>query len=293
MDHNGHALQEKSAVIHALRFFALAFLITWSTGMLVVLSNRSDLVNGARRVQHPIALPFPVAIIFVIIGGWGPALAAVISTAWDSGRAGIRELLGQFRRWDIHPAWYGVALLGPAALGFIALIVTAVTGGTTPQHWFSIPSPRLFGLAVGPWGEELGWRGYAQPKLQMGIGAFWASLVVGTIWSVWHYWPVLTPAGHPSEFLSSTFGTWLAYEAANSVMMAWLYNSTHGRLPIAWAAHAGLSIGQTVVDKHPIPFGSFVLTFWAAAVVIVFRYGPRNLCRKEEHRHPTPESYQH
>lgn len=289
MAYDARDAQERSALICALRFFVLTFLITWGSGMIVVLSNHSELVNGARRVQHPVSLPLPVAIIFVVIGGWGPGLAAVISTAWDSGRAGVRELLGQFRRWNLHPAWFAIALLGPAALGTVALVVTALTGGAMPQHWFLLPSARLFGLAVGPWGEELGWRGYAQPKLQKGIGAFWASLGVGTMWSVWHYWPVLTPAGHPSELLSSAFGTWLAYEVANSVMMAWLYNSTHGSLPIAWAAHAGLTIGQSLVDKHPIPFGSFVLTFWAAAALVVFRYGPRNLSRTDaEHRQAKP-----
>ena len=134
----------------------------------------------------------------------------------------------------------------------------------------------------GPWGEELGWRGYAQPQLQRGIGALGASLVVGTIWSVWHYWPVLTPAGgHLSELFSTGFATWWAYELANSVMMAWLYNRTGGSLPIAWAAHAGLSLGQTLVDKHPIPFGSFVVTFWVAAALVVIWNGPRNLSRRE------------
>jgi membrane protease YdiL (CAAX protease family) len=261
----------------------VVFLITWGTGMLVVLSTQAQLVNGAHQIQHPIPLPLPVAIILVIIGGWGPGLAALIVTAWDSGRTGVLELLGQFRRWNIHPVWYGVALLGPAALGFVALCLTAISGAATPVHWFLVPSPRLFGLVVGPWGEELGWRGYAQPTLQKGIGAFLASLVVGTIWSIWHYWPVLTPAGgHLSEFLSPSFGTWLAYEVANSVLMAWLYNSTRGSLPIAWAAHAGLSLGQNLVDKHPIPFGSFVLVFWAAALFVVIRYGPQTLSRRPQ-----------
>jgi uncharacterized protein len=249
--------------------------------MLVVLSTHSEIVNGAHRVQHAIPLPLPVAIVLVIMGGWAPGLAALLSAAWDSGRAGVCDLLVQFRRWNIHPAWYGIALLGPAALGFIALRVTAALGGATPAHWFLKPSPRLLGLAVGPWGEELGWRGYAQPQLQKRIGAFWASVVVGAIWSIWHYWPVLTLGGGQfSEFLSPAFGTWLAYELANSTMMAWLYNSTGGSLPIAWAAHAGLSLGQSLVAKHAIPFGSFVLTFWAAAALVVIRYGPRNLARE-------------
>ena len=268
-------------MIRILLYFVLTFLVTWGTGILVVLSTHSELVNGAQRVQHPLPLPLPVAIFLVVIGGWGPGLAALSLTAWDSGRAGVRELLRQFRRWSIHPAWFGIAFLGPAMLGFVALLATAISGRATPAHWFLIPSPRLVGLAVGPWGEEFGWRGYAQPQLQKRIGALGASLVVGTIWSVWHYWPVLTPAGGSlREFISPAFGTWLAYELANSVMMAWLYNSTGGSLPIAWAAHAGLSLGQNLVNKHPIPFGSFVLTFWVAAALVVIRYGAQNLSRR-------------
>ena len=271
---------QRRAFARFLGFVAVTFLLTWGTGMLVVLSTHSELVNGAHRIQHPIPLPFPMAIFFVVIGGWGPGLAAIIVSAWDSGRPGIRELLRQFRRWRLNPVWFAIALLGPALLGFLALVATAVTGGATPAHWFALPSPRLAGLLVGPWGEELGWRGFAQPHLQPRIGAFAASLVVGTTWSVWHYWPVLTPAGGPlSEFLSASFLTWLAYELANSVMMTWLYNRTGGSLPIAWAAHAGLTLGQNLVDKHPIPFGSFVLMFWLAAALVVVLNGLRTLSR--------------
>lgn len=76
-----------------------------------------------------------------------------------------------------------------------------------------------------------------------------------------------------SEFVSAGFLTWLAYELANSVMMARLYNSTGGSLPIAWTAHAGLTLGQNLVNSHPIPFGWFVISFWAAAALMMLRPG--------------------
>ena len=258
----------KRAATRTVCFTALAFLITLGSGIVVVLSDRAQLVNGARPVQHPLSLPMPIAVALIVVGGWGPGLAAIAVTALESGRPGVRELLRQFRRWRVRPIWYLAALLGPALLGLVALALSALTGGPTPAHWFSFPRARLLGLTVGPWGEELGWRGYAQPQLQKGIGAFRASLVVGTIWSVWHYWPVLTPAGgHLSEFVSADFLTWWAYELANSVMMAGLYNRTGGSLPIAWAAHAGLTLGQNLVNSRPIPFGWFVITFWAVAAL--------------------------
>jgi len=266
-----HPDDRKRAATRTVLFTALTFLITLGSGIVVVLSDRAQLVNGARPIQHPLSLPMPIAVALVVVGGWGPGLAAIIVTAWESGRPGARELLRQFRRWRVRPIWYLAALLGPGLLGLVALVLSALTGGPTAARWFSLPRARLLGLTIGPWGEELGWRGYAQPQLQQGLGAFWASLVVGTVWSVWHYWPVLTPAGgHLSEFVSADFLTWWAYELANSVMIAALYNRTGGSLPIAWAAHGGLTLGQNLVNSHPIPFGWFVITFWVADALTTF-----------------------
>jgi len=287
----GRSGSGERAIVRIVVFAALTLLTTWSTGMLVVLSTHAELVNGAHRIRHPFSLPFPAAIALIVIGGWAPGLVAIVMSAFEGGRMGVGELFRQFRRWRIRPWWYCIALLGPALLGLIALVVTALSGGATPERWFYPPSARLLGLAVGPWGEELGWRGYAQPRLQQGVGALPASLVVGTIWSCWHYWPVLTPAGGPwSEFFSASFATWLSYELANSVMMAWLYNSTGGSLPIAWAAHAGLTLGQSLVNSHPIPFGAFVITFWAAAALVIMWNGPRTLSRSRKSFSPDADA---
>ena len=45
--------------------------------------------------------------------------------------------------------------------------------------------------------------------------------------------------------------------------------------------NVGLSLGQNLVDKHPIPFGSFVLTFCAVAMLVAVLNGPRNLSRTD------------
>ena len=73
-----------------LRFITLTFSITLSTGILVVLSNRAQLVNGARPIPHPLPLPMPLAITLIVLGGWAPGLAAIAVTAWEEGRPGVR-----------------------------------------------------------------------------------------------------------------------------------------------------------------------------------------------------------
>ena len=262
-------------------FFALAFLITWGTGMVVVFSTHSQLVNNVQPVAHPVPLAMPLAIFLVVVGSFGPALAALIVTALDTRRTGVRDLLRQFRRWRVGWIWFATALLGPALLALIALALSVAFGGTAPAHWFGFPAAREFaGWAFGPWGEELGWRGYAQPTLQRRWSAFRSSLLVGTMWWTWHHWVMATPASSSLSYWFAHFGpsgAFLAFELANSVLMAWLYNSTNGSLPIAWAAHVGLSLGGQLVHINPYPFGFFLVVFWVAAVLVIVVNGPRTL----------------
>lgn len=265
-----------------LLFSVLAFLITWGTGTAVVFSTHSEMVNGAQPPAHPVPLPFALVVLLLLIGAYGPACAAVIVTWWESGGEGVRNLLRQFRRWRIGWIWFVIALLGPALLGLTALIATSIFGLFTPASWFSFPPAREFaGWAFGPWGEELGWRGYAQPKLQRRWGAFATSLLVGLVWWTWHHWPMATP-GAPVKYWVTHFGpsgAFLVFELANSVLMAWLYNSTGGSLPVAWAAHVGLSLGGQLVHMNPHPFGFFLVVFWTAALLVLWVNGPRTLSR--------------
>ena len=71
-------------LIDVVLFFVLAFLITWGTGMLIVVSNHASFVHGAYQVRHPIDLPTPIAITLVMIGAFGPFLAAIAVTSWRS-----------------------------------------------------------------------------------------------------------------------------------------------------------------------------------------------------------------
>ncbi|WP_052572286.1 CPBP family glutamic-type intramembrane protease [Chthonomonas calidirosea] len=43
----------------------------------------------------------------------------------------------------------------------------------------------VFALLSNPW-EEVGWRGFALPRLQARHMAFTATLIVGGLWALWH-----------------------------------------------------------------------------------------------------------
>lgn len=81
-------------------------------------------------------------------------------------------MLGQTLRWRVGLQSYVVALLGPSLIVLCALTLDAGVIGRAPAQW----------LALGPWGEELDWRGYALPTLQNRWGALGASLAVSLMW---------------------------------------------------------------------------------------------------------------
>ena len=88
---------------------------------------------------------------------------------------------------------WAVALLTLPGLYLLAIGVNSATGGEAPpfdafradQHL--IPVFLLFNLLpiFGPVGEELGWRGFALPRLAGPAGPVLASIVIGVVWGIW------------------------------------------------------------------------------------------------------------
>ena len=128
---------------------------------------------------------------------WAPGLAALVVSALVEGRAGARALFRPIRYWRVGIGWYAFAISFPAAQWLAALGIDRLLGRTYPLG----PSPVLAALgpqaaAILPFivvfalpnalGEELGWRGFALPKLQARHSALTASVVLGLFWGFWH-----------------------------------------------------------------------------------------------------------
>ena len=104
----------------------------------------------------------------------------------------------------------------------------------------------------GPVGEEFGWRGYALPKLQNKYGPLIASLVIGTIWGIWHLPSFFAPQGVVGAIAAAvgmifilpyTLGT-----IANSIFMTWLYNKSKASALIAGIVwHAAINFWAPVL----------------------------------------------
>jgi membrane protease YdiL (CAAX protease family) len=267
-----------------LGYFVLAFAFTWSFWWLAVLEARG------------LIPPLPVPALF--IGAFGPMVAAVVLTVRESGRAGLRSLLGRVTRWRVAPVWYGVALLGPIALQLAAMALHVALGGQPPDPSAmvaALPGVVLltaYMLVQVGIGEEVGWRGYALPRLQAGHGALVSSMILGSIWTLWHLPLFFDPA---TGYSITPFWVFLFFLLPVSVLITWVFNSTGGSVLVVMILHAVLNASGTPLWRAIPEYGAMesptvaLVTYnyllqaavlWAGAIVVVLVYGATNLSRR-------------
>jgi membrane protease YdiL (CAAX protease family) len=266
-----------------LKFVLVAFVFTWVFWWLAVLEARG-LISS---------LPVPA----VFLGAFGPMVAAVAITAQEGGRAGLRSLLSRIVRWRVAPFWYGVAFLGPLVLQLVAMALHVILGGQAPDLLAMIgvlptvlvTSVYMF-IQVGL-GEEIGWRGYALPKLQTGYSALVSSAILGVIWSLWHLPLFFNPA---TSYSRTPFWVFLVFLLPVSILITWAFNSTGGSVLMIMILHAMLNASgplwraipeysamestTAAVITHIYLVQAAVL--WVAAVAVVLVYRAPNLSRK-------------
>jgi uncharacterized protein len=232
--------------------------------------------------------PQTLAALLHLLGGLGPMLSAFVVTALAGGSAGVRELLGRVFRWRVGVGWWVVAVLGTPILFLLGAVVCRLLFGGWPEIGEFGRSEEFAFLGLLPYwlanivffgfGEEVGWRGFALPRLQTGRrSALVAALILSLFWAAWHV-PLFSFAmGLKSMGLAAIAG-WFFSIVTGSILLAWLYNSTGGSILIVAIFHGTLdiSISSPAGPELANVMGALV-TFCGLAVLAWG--GPKNLSR--------------
>ena len=275
-------LSLSSSLRWTLIFFLPSFALTWATGISVVLSDQSVLVNGPVEPQL-FTLPFSLAVSLILIGDYAPALMAVLAAFILARRRGVGDLLRQIIRWRFNPVLYPVALLLTLSINLLTIAVLVFGAGMSIMGPLFSPLTfiRIGGLFIGPLGEELGFRGFAQPMLQKRYSFLTSSLVVGGIWFLWQQWPLFAPSGIQGiDFVALVLT--LVYLLAASILFGWLYNITGGSVLIVCVAHAGLDLQKSVAPQIlsfdlPLALSAVFLTVVAVGIVLLSKRNGANI----------------
>lgn len=224
-----------------LKFFSLTYIVSWILWIAAA---------AILRVATPQRSGFlAISGFLYLLGVFAPALVALALTARADGRAGTLALLRRTVKWSVGARWYVFALGYMAAIKLaVALLLRIATGawpvfGPVPVYLMAIVI--VFSTPVQA-GEEIGWRGYALPRLSARLGLSSASITLGVIWACWHL---------PFFFISGTdksgqsFPLYLLSVTALSVAMAWLYWRTNGSLLLTMLMHAAVNNTKDIVPS--------------------------------------------
>ena len=227
--------------VSLLRFFSLSYAITWTCWSAAGSISR----GSASAASGPAAL----AQALFLLGTFAPGLIALALTGLAAGRAATLALLGRILRWQVGARWYVFAVgCIPAIKLSVALLHRIVTGAW--PRFGDVPWYVMAGvIMISTWaqaGEEIGWRGYALPRLADRFGLGPASVVLGIIWATWHL-PRFFILG--ADTLGQSFPLYLLQVTALSVATAWLYWRTGGSLLLVMLLHAAVNNTKDIVPS--------------------------------------------
>ena len=226
------------------------------------------------------------AITVFITGGFVPTLLGIILTWKKEGLSGLRKLGQLIIQFRLGWRWYMFTLLIVIAGTVGQISINRLLGNTFNGKLFFAQLGNFLPLLIlGPLSEEIGWRGYALPRLQTRWNAVTSSLIIGVIWGLWHL-PLFMMFGTSQHELGIPFiGFWIGM-SANSLFYTWLYNNTKESLWSSilfhWIYTYAAQVVSSGVTRSPLYNWLECLPYVVIAMVVLFISGPKRLTRNKD-----------
>lgn len=255
-----------------LTYFLLAFAISW--GGVLLAASQTEAVTDAEPVLASAMMVLAAMLM-------GPSVAALGLTAVLAGSPGLRRLGAALLRWRLRLRWYAMPIVTPALLALVLAglslfwrrftpgIVTASDPGNIAMMALAA------GLLAGCF-EEIGWTGFATPRLLARWGVVRAGVTLGLPWAVWHALPDFWGTGRSfGAWWPLHMAEWVVALTAFRVLMTSVYARTRS-LPLAMLMHAGFTGGQALLwprtaapVEELIWYGYFAVMLSLAVIVLV------------------------
>jgi len=262
-------------------FVFLASWLMWLPGLLYTYK----LIPSIRFLQENIE-------IMNWLGGMIPSLIAFILIYKKHGLDGCKNLFMKLFKLRLGYWYIPIFLIVPAVVYSAHVLNVYLFGAEFPQTgllaqplWIPVVFIIFF---IFQFSEEFGWRGYALEHLQKKFNALSSSLIVGTLWAVWHI-PMFLSQGFPHHDYQLPFVQLFVTLVLASIIMTWLINNCNGSLFPAFILHAFINISGEVlplIEKSTENQGDYRvwiitnLLLSATVLIILVIWGPRSLKRK-------------
>jgi membrane protease YdiL (CAAX protease family) len=227
-------------------FLAISFGLTWGIAVALLLFT-----DQLAAIFGPLTGTNPLFILAV----YAPAIAAVFLVWRRFGLGGLARYFRRLTLWRMPMVWWAFLLLGIPAVFYVGAAIKGNLADPFPfTPWYRVLPAMATALFIGPI-EEFGWRGLAQPLLQRRLAPFWAGLMLGVIWALWHI-PAFALSGSPQS--SWSFPAFFVAVVAMAVILTPMFNAAGGSLLVAGLFHFQAN-GPAWPDAQP----------WDTLVVVV------------------------
>lgn len=270
-------------------FFILAYAFSWTCWFFtdMVLANYVDVLEGAESILlvSEIPLAYRIGVLpALLMSTFGPAISAIIMTAIISGKAGLREFFDRIVKWRVGIQFYLAVTLLPLALHFLPYGVGYLLGGElptlTPVNYTAVLGVFIVNLLRTGGQEEIGFRGFAQPRLREKFGAISTSLIIGVLWFFWHL-PLYVWIAGTSQYGNSLVNG-VIWQVAVTFLFTWVYDRT-GSILMPMLLHASInSIGMIITAGVPHPAGAQIseltriVSYSLIGIVLILWYGSKD-----------------
>jgi membrane protease YdiL (CAAX protease family) len=254
--------------------FLLTFTISWLGALAVAAPH---LLRHEPLPKITGILMFPAMLL-------GPSLSGIFLTAIVEGKTGLRDLLSRLLRARIPARWYAPLLIPPVLVLTVLFTLKTFLSPVYTPNLFLLGV--LFGLPAGLL-EEIGWTGFAFPRMSSQHNPLGASILLGLLWGLWHL-PVVNYLGTATPHGAYWFPFFLVFAFAMTamrVLICWLYLHTKSVL-IAQLMHIS-STGSLVIFSPPavsarqevLWYALYGTALWLALLIVVkkFRCPPGTL----------------
>ncbi len=242
-------------------FFLLVFVISWS---LIYILFGSEGIPATKENQEFIGMTILL----------GPSIAGLLLIILYDKVPGLKLLGSRLVKFKVNIRWYFVALLtAPLTTFLTVLILTFFVENVRPNFMLtddimgSVSLGLIGGMFVGFF-EELGWTGFAMPKLLKKHGIFYTGLVIGMVWGAWHFilfWEYNSFKDLiPFLLLVARLFSWLP---AYRILMVWLYKNTNSHFLVV-LMHLALVASLAIID--PILDGKELLIYILIRAIILW-----------------------
>ena len=198
----------------------------------------------------------------------------MLLTGLVDGRAGYRDLFSRLGKWRVGIRWYAVAILPAPIIAAAVLVALSLTSPLFITDDKATVVLAGLGAAVMTILEEIGWTGFAVPRLRRRHGVPMTGLIVGVLWGLWHFLQQVFISGTYAGgipllavFVTLSILAAVASLTAYRVLMVWVYDRT-GSLLVTTLMH-GMLTASTIFWFTPIATGAlFLANVWLVAAAM-------------------------